>query len=371
LSEHSSADIAAAAVVGEVVGQIGTAPQLAALFVTPPHRDALGEIAGLVRTVLQPSTLLGATAVAVIGRRQEVEMTPGITLFAARLRSPPVPVRFQTIPASDGVHISSTVGDLGAARSLVLVADPFTFPVGVLLDGLRESAPQVSVIGGLASAAESPGGNRLVLDHDLFTDGAVGVLLNEDISPQMVVSQGCRPIGTPHVVTKAEGNVIYELAGQPALAWLVTTLDHLRPDDSRLASRGLHCGLVVDERKERFERGDFLIRAVVGADRNSGAIVIGDVAPVGSTMQFQVRDAASADEDLHELLGGRRASGALLFSCNGRGRHLFGLPDHDATVLSDVVGVRAMAGMFCAGELGPVGGRNAIHGFTASVALFP
>jgi small ligand-binding sensory domain FIST len=165
--------------------------------------------------------------------------------------------------------------------------------------------------------------------------------------------------------------VIYELAGRPALERLVTTLDHLRPEDSLLASRGVHCGLVVDERKEQFGRGDFLIRAMVSADRSAGAVLVGDVVPVGSTVQFQVRDAASADEDLRELLGGRRARGALLFSCNGRGRHLFGLPDHDATVVSDLAGVHAMAGMFCAGELGPVGGRNAVHGYTASLALFP
>ena len=141
-----------------------------------------------------------------------------------------------------------------------------------------------------------------MLDDDVYSDGAVGVLLAEDVSAEMVVSQGCRPIGSPYVVTKAEGNVIYELAGRPALERLVTMLEQVPPDDRVLASRGLHCGLVVDERKEQFERGDFLIRAVVGADRSSGAIVVGDVAAVGSTVQFQVRDAASADEDLHELL---------------------------------------------------------------------
>jgi small ligand-binding sensory domain FIST len=371
LSEHESADIAATDVARGVLGEIGAAPDLAALFVTPPHADAFGEIADVIRSVLEPRTLLGATAVAVIGPRREVEATPGVALFAARLHSAPVPVRFHTIPASEGVQIASTVGDFGDARSLVLVADPFTFPVDALLHGLGDSTPHLSVIGGLASAATRPGGNRLVLDDDVYGDGAVGVLLAEDVSTEMVVSQGCRPIGSPYVVTKAEGNVIYELAGRPALERLVTMLEQLRPDDSMLASRGLHCGLVVDERKEHFARGDFLIRAVVGADRTSGAVVVGDVAPVGSTVQFQVRDAASADEDLHELLRDRRAGGALLFSCNGRGRHLFGRPDHDATVVADLVGVHAMAGMFCAGEFGPVGGRNAVHGFTASLALFP
>jgi small ligand-binding sensory domain FIST len=164
--------------------------------------------------------------------------------------------------------------------------------------------------------------------------------------------------------------MIHELAGRPALERLAAMLEHLPPVDRQLAGQGLHCGVVIDESKAEFERGDFLIRAVLGVDAATGAVAVGDTVPVGSTVQFQVRDAASADEDLHAMLSGRAARGALVFTCNGRGRQLFGTPDHDATVVADVLGTSALAGMFCAGELGPVGGRNAVHGFTASVAIF-
>jgi small ligand-binding sensory domain FIST len=279
-------------------------------------------------------------------------------------------VRFQAIGSSDGLQIASTVGDFGGARSLLLITDPFTFPVDGLLEALGSSHPDLAVVGGVASAAGSPGGNRLLLDDTTFADGAVGALLSDDVSADSVVSQGCRPIGSPYIVTRSEGNIVYELGGQPALERLVGTLEHLAPADRTLAERGLHCGVVVDEHKDRFERGDFLIRGVLGVDRASGAVVVGDAVSIGSTVQFQVRDAASADEDLHELLDGRRAKGALLFTCNGRGRHMFSEPDHDAGVVSDVLGAPALAGMFCAGELGPVDGRNALHGFTASLALF-
>jgi small ligand-binding sensory domain FIST len=197
------------------------------------------------------------------------------------------------------------------------------------------------------------------------------VLFAEDVSPRAVVSQGCRPIGRPYVVTRADGQVIYELGGQPTLERLLVTLEHLPPADRQLAEKGLHCGIVIDETKEEFERGDFLIRGVLGADRATGAVVVGDAVPVGSTVQFQLRDATSADEDLHAVLAGRAARGALVFTCNGRGRRLFGTPDHDASVVNDLLGAPAVAGMFCAGELGPVGGRNAVHGFTASIAIFP
>lgn len=370
LSEHPSAAEAIGEVTGQVVEQVGTAPDLAVLFVTPPHLDALDDIIGVVQSVVQPATLLGAAAVAVVGRHREVEATPAISLFAARLSSPPAPVRLEATRSRDGVDITSSVHDVGDARSMLLITDPFTFPADQLLDGLGGSNPQLAVIGGLASAASEPGGNRLVLDDEVFTDGAVGALLAEDVSPTYVVSQGCRPIGSPYVVTKAEGNLIHELGGQQALQRLMRTIEHLSPEDRMLASRGLHCGIVVDEHQESFERGDFLIRGVIGADRNTGAVAVGDVVSVGSTVQFQVRDASSADEDLHELLAGRDASGALLFTCNGRGQHLFGVADHDASVVSDVLGSPALAGMFCAGEIGPVGSRNALHGFTASLALF-
>ena len=144
----------------------------------------------------------------------------------------------------------------------------------------------------------------------------------------------------------------------------------MQPGDRHLAERGLHCGVVIDETKSDFERGDFLIRAVLGVDRATGAVAVGDTMAVGSTVQFQVRDGNSADEDLRATLSGRAARGALVFTCNGRGRRLFGAPDHDATVVGDLLGASALAGMFCAGELGPVGGRNAVHGFTASIAIF-
>jgi small ligand-binding sensory domain FIST len=185
-----------------------------------------------------------------------------------------------------------------------------------------------------------------------------------------VVSQGCRPIGRPYIVTRAEQNYVFELAGSPALQRLVQmTTEGMPESDIDLIDNGLHLGRVIDEHKLDYERGDFLVRSVLGADESNGAIALDDPVPVGATVQFHVRDAASADEDLRHLLSGRHADGALVFSCNGRGVHLFGAPDHDAQVLDERVGVPA-AGFFAAGEFGPVGGRNFIHSFTASIALF-
>ena len=370
LSEHADSAQAASDVANEVLQRIGPSPDLAVVFVTPPHRDAVVDVVEAIRAVLQPQTLLGATAVAVLGGRREIEQEPAVSLFAARSGSAARRIRLHAESGDEGWIISGMPADVVGFRSMLLLADPFTFPVDALLQRLRRDEPGLAVVGGMASAAVRPGENRLVLDESVYPDGAVGVLLAEDVSPQSVVSQGCRPIGRPYIVTRTDGQLIYELGGKPAFERLLSTLGHLSPADNRLAEQGLHCGIVIDERKEEFERGDFLIRGVLGADRESGAVAIGDVVSVGATVQFQVRDAASADEDLRELLAGRAGRGALVFTCNGRGQRLFGTPDHDAAVISDFLGTSTLAGMFCAGELGPVGGRNALHGFTASLAIF-
>jgi small ligand-binding sensory domain FIST len=274
------------------------------------------------------------------------------------------------VPSPEG---NALVGwpELGDDASVLLVlADPFTFPSDEVLRHEADVHPGLPVVGGLASAAVAPGGNRVVLDDQVLSDGAVGAVLGRDVDVVAVVSQGCRPVGDPFVITKAEGNIVYELAGKPALERLQDVAGALDDDDRQLLSRGVHFGRVIDESQTTFGAGDFLIRNVLGGDPSNGALAVGDLVEVGSTAQFQVRDAASADDELHRLLDGRSAEGALVFTCNGRGTRLFGRPDHDAEIVSEHVPPRAVAGMFCAGELGPVGRKNFLHGFTASVVLF-
>jgi small ligand-binding sensory domain FIST len=201
--------------------------------------------------------------------------------------------------------------------------------------------------------------------------GAVGVVLPPEIGVRTIVSQGCRPVGSPFTVTKAAGNVVLELGGQPAIARLEELVARADERDRALLAEGLHVGVVVDEHKTEFERGDFLVRAVLAADRRSGALTIGDDVSVGQVLQFHVRDADSADDDLLSLLeGSRDTNAALLFTCTGRGRRMFKQPDHDTNAVEDQLGPVALAGAFCAGEIGPVGGRNFLHSFTASLALF-
>jgi small ligand-binding sensory domain FIST len=311
----------------------------------------------------------------VVGGAREVEDDPAVALWAGRLAAPPRPVRVTAARTPSGVALGGlSANTCGPGEVLVLLADPFSLPIDDVVAMLGQLDPPVVVVGGAASAARGPGGNRLVLDGEVATDGAVGVVLPAAVATALVVSQGCRPVGDPMIVTAADRNRLLALAGRPALDRLEALARAADPDERTRLAEGLHLGIAVDEHRATFGRGDFLVRNLIGVDQTSGALVTTEEVPVGTTVQFQVRDADAADDDLRALLAeasaGGLADGALLFTCNGRGQRLFGEPDHDAEAVAEALRSDALAGMFCAGEIGPVDDRSFVHGFTASVVLF-
>jgi len=262
------------------------------------------------------------------------------------------------------------------SSTFILLADPFTTPMHDVLSVMADRYPNGQSIGGLAGGGRGPGDNRLMQNGEVFDGGVVGVQLSGPIAIRTVISQGCCPIGERYVVTRAEQNMVFELGGKPAITRLQEVFESLEGPRRRDAHRALHIGIAIDEHRNRFERGDFLVRNLVGADQEAGAIVIGDLVQEGQTVQFQLRDAKSASDDLHVLLAADRTKhrnpplGALLFSCCGRGEGLFGHSHHDSKVVQERVGPIPVAGFFAQGEIGPVGGKNFLHGYTASVALF-
>jgi small ligand-binding sensory domain FIST len=371
LSQHPEAAEATGEAVGHILEQMDATPDLAFMFCSPHHAEAIEDIADTVRALVSPGVLLGVTAGAVVGGNLEVEDGPALSLWTATLPSAPRPVRMTAVRTASGAAIQGlALGDLEPGDTLLLLADPFTLPVDAILEALDAGTEDVKVAGGLASGASGPGGNRLVLDGEVVSTGGVGVVLGSATGVRTVVSQGCRPVGEPMIVTQSDGNVIAELAGRPALDRVEELARKADPDERALLAGGLHVGLAIDEHRATFGRGDFLIRNVLGAEPASRSVVVGDAVPVGTTVQFQVRDAEAADEDLRALLTPAWGEGALLFTCNGRGSHLFGTPHHDATAVHDALGTEAIAGMSCAGEIGPVGSRSFLHSFTASAVLF-
>ncbi|MCZ7525931.1 MAG: FIST C-terminal domain-containing protein [Acidimicrobiia bacterium] len=371
LSRHPVAAQAVGETAGEILEQLrDEPPDLVVAFASTHHRGAFEDMARALHDILQPGVLVGATADTVVGDGREVEEEPALSLLAARLPDVPlVPVCLQVAETPDGPAVVGWPEEGVGLSSLLLLADPSSFPVDAVLTRVNDVLPGLTVIGGLTSAAAVRGSVRLTLDGEVVTGGAVGVFLGLDVRP--VVSQGCRPIGQPFVVTRAEGTLLQELGGRRAVDRLQELVGEASEAERALMRGGLQLGIVVDEQRPEYGRGDFLVRSVVGADQEQGALAVAETVDVGRTVQFHVRDAAAADEDLRASLAGEEAGAALLFTCNGRGRHLFDGPDHDADLVTRLLGRIPVAGCSCAGEIGPVAGRNLLHGFTASLALFP
>lgn len=362
-------------------GLAGEAADMALLFFSPHHRESVHEMVSLVQKSVTPRVLLGCTGEGIIGDDQEVERRPALSLWAGRLPGATLtPFSLRAQETAEGVSFQgwpTQMPDPKERPVFLLLADPFSTPGRELLAFLQEKYPGVPAVGGMASGAGDADPNRLILNGRVLNEGVVGVAMTGSIEVRTVVSQGCRPIGERLIVTKADRNIIYELGGRPALDCLQEVFTSLSPEDQRLAQMALHVGCAITEYQERYERGDFLVRNMMGADKESGAIAITDLVQEGQTVQFHVRDAKTASEDLHLLLGihkdpsrSHAVRGALLFSCNGRGQRLFGTPHHDITAIRTEIGNIPIAGFFAQGEIGPIGGKNFLHGFTASVALF-
>lgn len=355
--------LAAGEVIGAVLEQLGgQPPDLAVLFVSGAHVEHLGDLVAAIDATIHPASTLAVSAVGVLGGAREIERGPAVSLWAGLIG----PVRPLRIEAFDARTLLGVPDDLSIGETLLLLADPFSFPVDTLFEALPHG---VGVVGGLASAASEPGGNQLWLDGVEHRGGAVGVVLPPGAATALV-SQGCRPIGDPWVVTRADRNIIVELAGRPAAERLEALLASLSVEDRQAASRGLHLGVVANDHRDEFAQGDFLIRGVLGFERSTNGVAVGDVVEPGQVVQFQVRDPASASSDLVRVIGDAEPlDGALVFTCNGRGTQLFPEAHHDAATVEEFT-QGGVAGMFCAGEIGPVGSRNALHGFTATVLAF-
>ena len=343
------------------------------LFLSPAHLDEAQAAAEAVREELAPRHLLGCIAGGVVGRVRELEQGPAAAVWAAALPGAEIECfHLAGAETDDGIAVAG-LPELDDPALVTLLVDPYTFPVGPFLASLNEGHERIPLVGGIAVGGGQPGAQALILDDAVYAEGAVGaVLCGQPVLT--VVSQGCRPIGREAVVTRCDGNLVYELAGKPALERLRSEIAALSSEEQALAAHGLLAGLVIDENRPQYDTGDFLMRGLLGADQATGTLVLGDTVRVGQTLRFFVRDAASADADLRRALAGPlgRASpaGALLFTCNGRGTNMFPEPDHDARVVAETLGTQALAGFFCGGEIGPVGGKAFLHGFTATLAVF-
>lgn len=388
--------------------RLGAGPiDLAVVFFSAAHVDVAAGLSTIIRRRLSPGCLIGVSAESVMGGRIELERVAGISILAARLPGCTL-TPFHSdrlLPVQDGPEgLARLAGAIGAGpnlRATMVFADPFSVPTVNLLPALNhartrtaDGTPLGHIIGGMASAGRGPGGNALILNDRIVRSGGVGISISGHVEVDAFVSQGCRPFGPNMVVTKAKGNVIFQLGNRPALDVVSEAIEELGEGGRELLKSGLFIGRVINEYKERFGRGDFLIRSVIGVDQNNNALAVGDLMRVGQTVRLHVRDAATADEDLGLLLDVQKLKpapdGCLVITCNGRGTRLFDEPHHDAAAIcrafdppesgehkakggkaygSDDATV-PLAGFFAGGEIGPVGQESFMHGHSTCVALF-
>jgi small ligand-binding sensory domain FIST len=374
LSTAGGGRSAAIAAARAAVAQLGGGrPDLAVVFASGSHLAAPESTLEGVHEAIDPAALIGCGAAGVLGEEQEIEDATAVVVWVATLGGGSVETFHATASPDGFVGVPSLAGASGA----ILLPDPYSFPTDVLLPRLHAEAPDVPVLGGLASGRTFDGTGALFLDETVLESGMVGARF-EGVEVLPCVSQGAAPMGPELTITRAEGHVIHELAGKPALGKLREIFLELDERERGLVDGGLLLGLVIDAGKPDYEVGDFLVRGLLGGDPEDGSIAVGADVRTGQVVRLHARDAPSADRDLRNALalrltalGGREPAGALMFTCNGRGKGMFGIPDHDAETVASELGPVPTAGFFAAGEIGPVGGQSFLHGFTATIAVFP
>jgi small ligand-binding sensory domain FIST len=360
--------------------EIGGRVSCGFVFCSADYRENLADFLELLQLHAHVPILLGCSGSGLIGTDAEAEMAQGFSLLLLHLPETelfPFSFEEETAPEwDDGPAWREITGaSARTADAWILLADPASVPIEPWLAAWSEAFPGVPCVGGLGSGGREGSEIFVFRDRELLEGGGVALGFRGGVKLHTLVSQGCRPIGEALPVTGVEHNVIQSLGSRPAYKILDEAYQGLSDREKEHARGNLFAGLAVREDLDEFHRGDFLIRNILGADESSGAVAVGAFPRVGQTVQWQLRDRKAADDDLRrvaERLIDREANpfASLLFSCGGRGRNLFGSPNHDAGVMAEIFGKHASAGFFCNGEIGPVGGKNFVHGYTASAALF-
>jgi len=353
--------------------------QVALVFVSGDARDAAHEILHVVRRVTGARTVVGCSGVGVLTEQREIEgESAAAVLVIQDERLVVSPIAIESL-RGDGAELAREIADsaeatLAEGGSLMLLPDPRGFDPKALLSGLGEALGPVPVLGAVAAGTGEP---VELCNTQTLAGGLAGVAVSGPV-PLIGVAQGCAPIGEPYVITRAERNVVHQIAGRPALEVLRAAMQTVENAEERIPRAGIFAGLAMDPAKSPLERGDFLVRNLMGVDAQSGAVAVAELVRVGQTIQFQLRDAAASREDLQATLAslrarlnGRRPVFGCYFNCAGRGQGLYGEPDHDVTVIREVLGEFPLAGFFGNGELAPVGHQNFFHNYTGALLLIP
>ena len=384
LSKQTDIDAAVQEAAEEIIRQLGKdQADLTVVFVAPQYKDFYDKIPDLVNRYLKPGLLFGCSGGGIIGNGEEVEQQAAFSITCASLPGVKIqPIYSETKELPDQDTAPSVWREwldvkIEDQPHFIFLADPFSFRGDEFLAGVDFAYPNSKKVGGLASGAQGPGGNALYLGDKIYSNGLIGIALSGNIEVDTIVAQGCRPIGQPMKITACQDTLLKELDGKPTLEVLQDLNETLSDADKKLLQTSLFLGIEMDAMKDDPKQGDFLIRNLIGVDRESQSLAIGALLRTGQLVQFHLRDKKMSSEDLDVMLTrylsqghAESASGALLFSCLGRGKYLYGEANHDTNMFQDKLGKIPLGGFFCNGEIGPVGNATFLHGYTSSFGIF-
>ena len=369
--------------IAQCADEVDSDPDLVVVFVSPHFEGVLDLVPSLIRTHIGDSVTLGCLGGGVIGAGREIEGRPGVAISTALFHDVgivPFYIQEEILPDGDASPDAweTLVGvECSSGPSLMMLTSPFNFDTDKLIAGLDFAFPSSPKIGGIASGSTGTGQNLLFDGNHVYDQGALGIALKGNVTIDTVVAQGCRPIGDAMQITACQGNVLYELDGDSPIDILNVLYRNLGKRDQQLALHSLFIGMVMDPFNDDPKLGDFLIRNILGADKDQGALAISQMLSDGQTVQFHLRDAEASSDDLDAMLTKYATekpiyeeTGAMLFSCLGRGEYLYGRPDHDTDMFREKINAMPLTGFFCNGEIGPVGGTTFMHGYTSSFGIF-
>ena len=382
ISESENVEKAVSECAESIKSIVGNSPDLVFVFPSFNFSGQFKDISNALSKHFENSVIMGCSGNGVIGAGREVEHTPGFAMCAAELPEveiTPFHISDSDLPDGDDPP-NKWENVLGVSResrpNFVLLADPFSVRGENLLMGMDYAYPDCKIVGGLASGGTQPGSNALYLNNITYDHGIAGVALSGNIEINTIVAQGCKPIGSLSRITKCERNILQELDGRSPFDILGETYNDLNEADQKLFQNSLFLGVVMDPFESSPGIGDFLIRNIVGANPDAGQLAVGQMLREGQLVQFHLRDAQTSTENLSNMLDEYQSTpfgpetGALMFSCLGRGKYLYEEPDHDTDLFREKIGDLPLTGFFCNGEIGPVSGSTFLHGYTSSFGIF-
>lgn len=360
----------------QCLAELGKNPSLALVFASSDYQPHLADFSELIQLHAHAPLIIGGSGSGLIGTGQEAESASGFSLLLLSLpHTKLTTLTFDEQMADDYTSEDwrQLAGKGADSEAWIVLANPLKVAAEPWLKQWSKAFPKIPSLGGLMSGGER-GDEIFLFLNQKTVDAGIALGLKDGVKLHTVISQGCRPIGEPHAITGMESHVIRSIGSRSAFEILNESIESLTPEEKACAAGNIFAGLALNEYVDDFKTGDFLIRSLLGADPETGSIALAAYPRLGQTIQFQLRDRHSADEELHRMLHSKANKSvhpiaSLLFACGGRGQSLFGTPHHDAVAVQERFGPLPGIGLFCNGEIGSVGGSNFIHGYTAAIGF--